>query len=79
MEEKLDSLNQLKVKGLILGPFHTVQVNEPATLDLNTIDPSIGTLEQLESLLDRAHKKGEASASDGHPLRCHDIIFDIFS
>ncbi|XP_012676088.2 4F2 cell-surface antigen heavy chain-like [Clupea harengus] len=58
VEEKLDSLNQLKVKGLILGPFHTVQVNEPATLDLNTIDPSIGTLEQLESLLDRAHKKG---------------------
>ncbi|KAL2079508.1 hypothetical protein ACEWY4_025252 [Coilia grayii] len=67
VEEKLDSLNQLKVKGLILGPLHNVQRDQVATLDLNTINPAIGSLEQLESLLDRAHKKGMSIVLDLTP------------
>lgn len=59
IENKLDSLNQLKVKGLILGPIHTVQENQMSTLNLEEIDPSLGTEEGLDSLLERAHKKGE--------------------
>lgn len=59
VEEKLDSLNQLKVKGLVLGPIHRVQADQPSTLDLQTINPVIGDEESLNSLLERAHKKGE--------------------
>ncbi|XP_058252088.1 4F2 cell-surface antigen heavy chain-like isoform X2 [Hemibagrus wyckioides] len=58
IENKLDSLNQLKVKGLILGPIHTVQANQMSTLNLEEIDPSLGTEEDLDNLLERAHKKG---------------------
>lgn len=59
IEDKLDSLNQLKVKGLILGPIHTVQAEQLSTLNLKDVNPVIGTEEDLESLLERAHKKGE--------------------
>lgn len=58
IENNLDSLNQLKVKGLILGPIHTVQADQLQTLNLEAIDPVLGTNEDLESLLERAHKKG---------------------
>lgn len=59
IESKLDNLNQLKVKGLILGPIHTVQENQQATLNFKTIDPVVGTDTDLTSLLERAHKKGK--------------------
>lgn len=59
IENKLDSLNQLKVKGLILGPIHTVQEDQLSTLTLTMIDPLLGIEEDLVSLLERAHKKSE--------------------
>lgn len=59
IENKLDSLNQLKVKGLILGPVHTVQADQISTLNLKEIDPEVGSEKDLDSLLERAHKKGE--------------------
>ncbi|XP_036814214.1 4F2 cell-surface antigen heavy chain [Oncorhynchus mykiss] len=56
--EVLDSLNQLKVKGLVLGPLHTVQQDKADTLDLVSMDPRVGTDQDLLVLLDKAHKKG---------------------
>ncbi|XP_071190239.1 amino acid transporter heavy chain SLC3A2-like [Salvelinus alpinus] len=56
--EVLDSLNQLKVKGLVLGPLHTVQQDQADTLDLVSMDPGVGTDQDLLVLLDKAHKKG---------------------
>ncbi|CAL8327158.1 unnamed protein product [Lota lota] len=67
VEEKLDMVNQLKVKGLLLGPFHQVQVNQLSTLDLQQIDPTSGTLEELLSLMEKAHKKGIAVVLDLTP------------
>ncbi|KAI4895738.1 hypothetical protein NFI96_024039 [Prochilodus magdalenae] len=67
VEEKLDSLNQLKVKGLVLGPIHTVQADQQSTLDLKTIDPVVGDEKDLSSLLDRAHKKGISIVLDLTP------------
>ncbi|XP_063042313.1 amino acid transporter heavy chain SLC3A2-like [Engraulis encrasicolus] len=67
VEERLDSLGQLKLKGLILGPLHNVQRDHLATLDWNTIDPAIGTMEKLQSLLDKAHKKGISIVLDLTP------------
>jgi hypothetical protein len=57
--EVLDSLNQLKVKGLVLGPLHTVQQDQADTLDLVSMDPGVGTDQDLLVLLDKAHKKGK--------------------
>lgn len=62
VEEKLDNINQLKVKGLVLGPLHTVQADQPNTLNLEEIDPTKGTEEALASVLEKAHRKGRSSA-----------------
>uniref|UniRef100_A0A4W5QK02 Solute carrier family 3 member 2a n=1 Tax=Hucho hucho TaxID=62062 RepID=A0A4W5QK02_9TELE len=56
--EVLDRLNQLKVKGLVLGPLHTVQQDRVDTLNLVSMDPGVGTDQDLLALLDKAHKKG---------------------
>lgn len=61
LEEKLDGMTQLKVKGLVLGPLHSVQEDEPATLELDKISPIFGSLKQLEAVLAKAHKKGRSS------------------
>uniref|UniRef100_A0A671P7D1 4F2 cell-surface antigen heavy chain-like n=1 Tax=Sinocyclocheilus anshuiensis TaxID=1608454 RepID=A0A671P7D1_9TELE len=58
VEEKLDYLTQMKVKGLILGPIHTVQADQLDTLDLVSVKSAVGTENDLKSLLDQAHKKG---------------------
>ncbi|KAF7706338.1 4F2 cell-surface antigen heavy chain-like [Silurus meridionalis] len=67
IENKLDNLNQLKVKGLILGPIHTAQADQPGTLNMIEIDPVMGTEKDLESLLERAHKKGISIVLDLTP------------
>lgn len=59
VEEKLDYLSQMKVKGLVLGPIHTVKADQPNTLDLTSVKPEVGTENELESLLKEAHKKGD--------------------
>ncbi|KAG7258414.1 hypothetical protein CRUP_009108 [Coryphaenoides rupestris] len=69
VEKKLDWLNQLKVKGLLLGPLHQVQANQFSTLDLQKIDPTMGSLEELLSLLEKAHKKGISVAASEYWLR----------
>ncbi|XP_014888867.1 solute carrier family 3 member 2a isoform X2 [Poecilia latipinna] len=58
LEGKLDQLNQLKVKGVVLGPLHVVQKDQPNTLDLKKIRSDHGTMEELEAVLQRAKKKG---------------------
>ncbi|ROL45587.1 4F2 cell-surface antigen heavy chain [Anabarilius grahami] len=58
VEEKLDYLSQMKVKGLVLGPIHTVQADQLNTLDLTSVKSEVGTENKLESLLEEAHKKG---------------------
>lgn len=74
VEAKLDSINQLKVKGLVLGPFHTVQENQHNTLNLEDIDPTKGSKTALLSVLEKAHKKGISVVLDltpnynGNPL-----------
>ncbi|XP_037532519.1 solute carrier family 3 member 2a [Nematolebias whitei] len=67
LEERLDQLNQLKVKGLVLGPFHTVQADKPMTLDLTKIDPTHGKEETFLSVLGKAHKKGISVVLDLTP------------
>ncbi|XP_061090785.1 amino acid transporter heavy chain SLC3A2-like [Conger conger] len=67
LEDKLDSLGQLKVKGLVLGPLHTVQSDQPETVDFKSLAPEIGTKEQFESFVGKAHKKGMSVVLDMTP------------
>uniref|UniRef100_A0A8C1WT79 Solute carrier family 3 member 2a n=1 Tax=Cyprinus carpio TaxID=7962 RepID=A0A8C1WT79_CYPCA len=67
VEEKLDYLNQMKVKGLVLGPIHTVQADHLSTLELTSINPEFGSESQLISLLERAHRKGISIVLDLTP------------
>ncbi|XP_061620715.1 solute carrier family 3 member 2a [Phyllopteryx taeniolatus] len=67
VEKKLDNINQLKVKGLVLGPFHTVQADRRNTLNLKEIDPTRGSEEDLLAVLDKAHKKGVSVVLDLTP------------
>uniref|UniRef100_A0A3B4VEJ9 Zgc:158423 n=1 Tax=Seriola dumerili TaxID=41447 RepID=A0A3B4VEJ9_SERDU len=64
---KLDDMNQLKVKGLVLGPLHTVQTDKPETLDLNVINPTQGNEKELVTVLEKAHKKGISVVLDLTP------------
>ncbi|XP_074517964.1 amino acid transporter heavy chain SLC3A2-like [Halichoeres trimaculatus] len=64
---KLDEINQLKVKGLVLGPFHTVQKDQPATLDVKVMNPLQGQKEALTAVLEKAHKKGISVVLDLTP------------
>lgn len=67
VEEKLDYLNKMKVKGLVLGPIHTVQADQSSTLELTSINPEFGSESQLISLLERAHRKGISIVLDLTP------------
>lgn len=67
VEAKLDSINQLKVKGLVLGPFHTLQVDEPNTLNLQEINPTQGKETDLVSVVEKAHRKGISVVLDLTP------------
>ncbi|XP_028330751.1 solute carrier family 3 member 2a [Gouania willdenowi] len=67
VEAKLDNMNQLKVKGLVLGPLHTVQADQPITLKLKEVDPKYGKEEHLKVVLDKAQKKGMSVILDLTP------------
>ncbi|KAG8006235.1 4F2 cell-surface antigen heavy chain [Nibea albiflora] len=67
VESKLDNINQLKVKGLVLGPLHNVQKDEPVTLNLQEIKPDVGSKDNLKAVLDRAHKKSISVVLDLTP------------
>ncbi|KAH1167911.1 4F2 cell-surface antigen heavy chain [Mauremys mutica] len=57
VEQRIDYLSSLKVKGLVIGPIH---VNTPDTLadtDLREVDPRFGTKETFTKLLEAAKKK----------------------
>ncbi|KAL0994120.1 hypothetical protein UPYG_G00117980 [Umbra pygmaea] len=57
IEEKIDSLGQLKVKGLVIGPIHVAPANNPENLDFLEISTDAGNLEQFKNLITAAHKK----------------------
>ncbi|XP_054907188.1 solute carrier family 3 member 2a [Poeciliopsis prolifica] len=67
LEGKLDQLNHLKVKGLVLGPLHVVQKDQPSTLDLKKIRIDHGKVEELEAVLLKAKKKGISVVIDLTP------------
>uniref|UniRef100_A0A8C2UMB7 Solute carrier family 3 member 2 n=1 Tax=Chinchilla lanigera TaxID=34839 RepID=A0A8C2UMB7_CHILA len=57
LRERLDYLSTLKVKGLVLGPIHKNPKDDLAGTDLQQIDPTLGSEEDFNSLLQAARKK----------------------
>nr|KAF6439062.1 solute carrier family 3 member 2 [Molossus molossus] len=53
----IDYLSTLKVKGFVLGPIHKNQKDDVDGTNLEQIDPTLGSKEDFESLLQSAKKK----------------------
>ncbi|KAK2892306.1 solute carrier family 3 member 2b [Channa argus] len=67
LEQKMDGLSQLKVKGLVVGPIHVAPPDEAANLRFEEISPEAGNLEQFRGLMQTAHRKGISVVLDLTP------------
>ncbi|EMP25762.1 4F2 cell-surface antigen heavy chain [Chelonia mydas] len=57
VEQRIDYLSSLKVKGLVIGPIHINTPDNLTSTDLQTVDPRLGTKETVAKLLEAAKKK----------------------
>lgn len=57
LKGRLDYLSSLKVKGVVLGPIHKTQRDDVDGTHLEQIDPTFGSREDFDSLLQAAKKK----------------------
>ncbi|XP_015248025.1 PREDICTED: 4F2 cell-surface antigen heavy chain-like [Cyprinodon variegatus] len=57
LEQKMDSLSQLKVKGLVVGPIHVAPPDEAMSLRFEEISDDAGYLDQFRGVLQAAHSK----------------------
>uniref|UniRef100_A0A8C0G1T9 Solute carrier family 3 member 2 n=1 Tax=Chelonoidis abingdonii TaxID=106734 RepID=A0A8C0G1T9_CHEAB len=57
VEQHIDYLSSLKVKGLVIGPIHVNTPDKLADTDLQEVDPRFGTKETFTKLLEAAKKK----------------------
>nr|XP_056708516.1 4F2 cell-surface antigen heavy chain [Euleptes europaea] len=55
---RMDYLNSLKVKGLVIGPLHVNLKDDLAGTNLQAIDPKFGTATEFQEVLQAAKKKG---------------------
>lgn len=67
VEEKLDSISQLKVKGLVVGPIHVAPADDPLKLNFEEVSLEAGTLEQVKGLVAAARKKSISVVLDLTP------------
>lgn len=58
VEQHLEHLLQLKVKGLVLGPLHVAPKDDPMALSFEEVSAETGSLDQMKNLLQTAHKRG---------------------
>ncbi|XP_045710763.1 4F2 cell-surface antigen heavy chain-like [Phyllostomus hastatus] len=58
LKEHVPYLSSLKVKGLVLGPIHKNQKDDIDGTNLGQIDPTLGSKEDFDTLLQSAKKKG---------------------
>ncbi|KAM9134206.1 amino acid transporter heavy chain SLC3A2 [Pangshura tecta] len=57
VEQRIDYLSSLKVKGLVIGPIHVNTRDNLSRTDLQEVDPLFGTKETFTKLLEAAKKK----------------------
>ncbi|CAL8283234.1 unnamed protein product [Lota lota] len=57
LQQKVNQLSKLKLKGLVLGPLHVAPADQLQHLDFQNISPDVGNLQQFRDLLQAVHKK----------------------
>uniref|UniRef100_A0A146ZM98 4F2 cell-surface antigen heavy chain n=1 Tax=Fundulus heteroclitus TaxID=8078 RepID=A0A146ZM98_FUNHE len=67
LEQKMSSLSQLKVKGLVVGPIHVAPPDDAVSLRFEEISPEAGNLEQFKGVIQAAHRKGISVVLDLTP------------
>ncbi|XP_016376980.1 4F2 cell-surface antigen heavy chain-like [Sinocyclocheilus rhinocerous] len=67
LAEKVQAMDELKVKGLIIGPIHVSSADEPEELKLTEISKEAGNLIQFQELIKAAHKRGISVVLDLTP------------
>lgn len=76
IQQRLDSLSTLKVKGLVIGPLHINAKDDPSGTRLKEIDQKYGTIENFKNLLEAARKKSIHIVLDLTPnYRGEDVWF----
>lgn len=76
IQQRLDSLSTLKVKGLLIGPLHINAKDDPSGTMLKEIDQKYGTIENFKNLLEAARKKSIQIVLDLTPnYRGEDVWF----
>ncbi|XP_051960157.1 4F2 cell-surface antigen heavy chain-like [Xyrauchen texanus] len=58
LANKIEKMDELKIKGLIIGPVHVSTADEHRDLSLNDISSETGTLEEFKNVIQAAHKRG---------------------
>lgn len=59
MADKVQSMDELKVKGFIIGPIHVSSADKPEDLNLTEISNEAGNTEEFTKLIHAAHRRGE--------------------
>nr|XP_015194313.1 PREDICTED: 4F2 cell-surface antigen heavy chain-like [Lepisosteus oculatus] len=67
MEDHINSLSQLKIKGLVLGSLHKAPTDSETDLSLDAVDGSLGTLDNFKSFMSKAQGKGISVVVDLTP------------
>ncbi|XP_032403510.1 solute carrier family 3 member 2b [Xiphophorus hellerii] len=67
VEQKMTSLSQLKVKGLVVGPIHVAPPDEAMSLRFEEVSPEAGNLEQFKGVIQAARRKGISVVLDLTP------------
>ncbi|XP_073680577.1 solute carrier family 3 member 2b [Garra rufa] len=65
--DKLQTIDELKMKGLIIGPIHVSSADDPEELKLTEISKEAGDLTQFQELIKAAHKRGISVVLDLTP------------
>ncbi|XP_015272333.1 PREDICTED: 4F2 cell-surface antigen heavy chain [Gekko japonicus] len=58
LKQRMDYLNSLKVKGVVIGPLHVNSKDDLAGTNLQAIDQKFGTAAEFQEVLQAAKKKG---------------------
>lgn len=59
MTEKVQTMDEVKVKGFIIGPIHVSSADKPEDLNLTEISKEAGNADQFTKLIQAAHRRGE--------------------
>lgn len=59
LADKVQAMDEVKVKGFIIGPIHVSSADKPEDLNLTEISEEAGDATQFAKLIHAAHRRGE--------------------